>query len=296
MTFELLRNNLPSEKPEFWRNAPQALRRRLIAWLSDVADPTWKTRPCLVTIEPGGLLLEVLPLETMSRSVVYYGVYEFAPTALVRSYLEPGDTFVDVGANIGYYSVLAASLVGERGRVVAFEPSVRVRQRLSRSASLNGFTQIEVRAEAVGDIEGSVTLVEPESDNHGLAFVDTTGGRDGVSVRCVRLDAAVASDQNVALVKVDVEGGEAAVFAGAEGLLASPNAPAILFETFRLAEERARLEAHGYEVYSPSLDRGRFCLRRWSAVAEGYRRWEAPNYFAVKSARGRAFAARHLIA
>jgi FkbM family methyltransferase len=292
---KFVRNNLPSTKPELWRNAPLALRRRLLAWISSTVDPRWAWRPCLVTVEPEGLLMEVLPDETMSRSILYYGVYEYAPSELVRAYLAPGDTFVDVGANMGYYSLLAAARVGGSGRVLAFEPSARVRARLERSVSLNGFTHVAVRSEAVGEVNGHVTLVEPGSDNHGLAFVQKEGGVDvGARVRSVTLDDVLgAGKPTPALIKVDVEGGESEVFRGASRLLASPEGPAILFESFKLAHDRVLLERHGYEVLAPSLERGRFCLRPLSTSPDAYRTWEAPNYFAAKGERGRAFIARH---
>ena len=290
------RNNLPSSKPELWQNVPNALRRRLVAWVSNKVDPGWGWRPLLATIEPDGLLLEVLPQEIGSRSIVYYGIYEYAPTQLVRSFLRPGDTFVDVGANIGYYSVVASALVGPRGRVVAFEPSARVRERLVRSASLNGFSQLEIRAEAVGATSGMLTLVEPESENQGLGFTTDDASAAGLRVRAVRLDDEPFAGSPVALVKVDIEGGESAVFEGARALLSRDDAPAILFESFQLERDRRLLDELGYDIYAPCLTGGKLGLRRALGAGSGYRAWEAPNYFAVRSRRGREFCAGLLVA
>ena len=197
-------------------------------------------------------------------------------------------------ANIGYYSMIAATLVGPRGRVVAFEPSRRVREQLLRSSSLNGFEQLTVRSEAVGAVAGEVGFKEPAGDNHGLGrVVEGVGAGDSV-VRCVRLDDEPLA-KSVALIKVDVEGGESAVFDGARRLLESPDAPSLLFEWFRLERDRRLLDELGYRIFVPGLSARRFCLRTLQqAPRAAYRSWEPPNFFAVKSRRGFEFCARHL--
>src|SRR6187402_230919 len=143
-------------KPELWGNLANGIRRRANAWLNGQLDPSWWSRPFITTIEPEGLLLEVIPGDVTGKPVVYFGVYEFAVSALLRAFLAPGDVFVDVGANIGYDTVLAASLVGERGLVLSFEPSPRIRSRLERNVTLNRLTQVRVHAEAVTSAAGVV--------------------------------------------------------------------------------------------------------------------------------------------
>src|ERR1700730_16140389 len=71
-----------------------------------------------------------LDLADYIQRSIYLRTFEPRESALIRHYLKPGMTFVDVGANVGYYTLLAASLVGRRGRVLAFEPSPYVFERL----------------------------------------------------------------------------------------------------------------------------------------------------------------------
>lgn len=292
----LVFDNLPSAKPELWADVGGTLWRRLEAWVNTSVDPGWAKRPLIATIAPERLLLEVIPTDVIGMPIALFGVYEFAVSHLVRQYLAPGDVFVDVGANIGYYSVIAAAAVGASGAVYAFEPSARIRARLERNVELNDMRHITVRSEAIAASSGVVRLVEPPgAGNDGLAYVDTSGGTGGVEVRSVRLDElAEFADRPPTLMKVDVEGGEPEVFRGASKLFERDDAPSIIFESFELARDAAMLREHGYEVLQPAMQNGEVRLTR-DLTAPRYRRWEAPNFLAVKSARGRDFASSRVI-
>jgi FkbM family methyltransferase len=288
----LILNNMPDSKPELWMNLPGAMWRRVSAWVNTKLDPNWPNQPLLARIGADGLLLEVIPSDVIGAPIALFGVYEFAVTHLLRKYLEPGDVFVDVGANVGYYSVLAGGVVGRTGRVFAFEPNPRVRARLERNVALNSMAGfVEVRPQAASVSDGMVHLVEPDSpSNDGLAFVDTRADAAGIEVQAVRLDGVPdLLGRRPTLLKVDVEGGEPDVFRGASGLLRSADAPSVLFESFELARDSAILRDFGYQIYQPVLSRGFVGLSRDLSLAR-YRSWEAPNFLAVKSPRGLRFA------
>jgi FkbM family methyltransferase len=287
----LVADNLPGTKPELWADVGGVLWRRLAAWANAKADPGWSKRPFITTIQPDRFMLEVIPGDVIGMPIARFGVYEFAVSNLVRAYLAPGDVFVDVGANIGYYSIVAAGIVGRSGAVYAFEPSPRIRARLERNVALNDMSQIRVRPEAISERSGTVRLIEPQGKgNDGLAYVDTHGGDGGLEVRALRLDElAEISGNPPALIKVDVEGGEPAVFRGATAMLDRVDAPTILFESFELARDAGILRAHGYRVFQPALRQGVVRLTA-DLDAPSYRRWEAPNFLAVKSERGLQFA------
>ena len=292
----LVADNLPSAKPELWADLGGTLWRRFEAWVNTNLDPTWPKRPFITTIGPERLMLEVVPGDVIGMPIAVFGVYEFAVSQLVREYLKPGDVFVDVGANIGYYSTIAGATVGNSGVVYAFEPSARVRSRLERNVGLNGLRQIVVRSEAVSASAGVVRLVEPQGlGNDGLAYVQTNGGNEGVEVQAIRLDELPEfSERPPHLIKVDVEGGEPEVFRGATALLNRSDAPSIVFESFEIARDGAILREHGYQVLQPTMQNGQVRLTR-DLEAPPYRRWEAPNFLAVKSDRGRQFAQARVI-
>jgi FkbM family methyltransferase len=128
----------------------------------------------------------------------------------LRSYLRAGDVVVDVGANIGLLTVAAATYVGPRGRVLAFEPHPRTAGFLRENVRLNGFEHVETYPYAVGAANGTVLLTDARYDDQN--FVTES---DGVEVPVVALDDVVPRDLDVALLKIDVEGYERFVLAGA---------------------------------------------------------------------------------
>jgi FkbM family methyltransferase len=145
-------------------------------------------------------------------------VKEDATTEFVKSFLRPGMTFVDVGANVGYFTLLAASL---GARVVAYEPTLTVMERLRENVALNGFDQVTVVNAAVAEKPGTLTFYaspdDPEANN---LFGQ---GDHAVDVAAVSLDEDLAERgiQKVDLLKIDAEGAEPLVLAGAAALLKS---------------------------------------------------------------------------
>jgi len=170
-----------------------------------------------------------------------------------------------------------------------------VRERLLRNIALNDLRNVEVIADCVGSSNGRCFLVPPaQASNAGTASMQDVRAAGGVEANVVRL-ADVVGERRIALIKVDVEGNEAAVFAGANAVLQGKDAPSILFESFRVEDDVAILEGHGYRVWVPALVDGLVKLRRLTPQTRCYRNWEAPNYLATKSARGNAFAERLLV-
>lgn len=156
------------------------------------------------------------------RYALLFGVYEEEVTRLITRVSRPGWTVLDVGANAGYFSLLAADLGGRGSRVVAFEPNPHMVELLRRSASLNRCTSLEIVQAACGDHEGQVTLrLSSDPRNTGLSTVrETSGCADRVPVALLRLDEFCASRGLLPdLVKIDVEGAETGVLLGAEALL-----------------------------------------------------------------------------
>lgn len=132
---------------------------------------------------------------------------------LLKSLLRPGMTAVDVGANIGYYLMLLKQQVGRDARVICIEPSGENLPELRRNIEINRFESVVLHEVALGDHEGDTGL--HSGINSGIA---ETGGAEYV-VPLRRLDQLVT--ERVDFLKVDVEGYEGQVLAGAEGILAT---------------------------------------------------------------------------
>jgi FkbM family methyltransferase len=154
--------------------------------------------------------------------------------SLVERALPRGGTFVDCGANIGVFTVAAGQQVGEKGRVVAFEPDPRTRRLLERNVERHGLAgQVEVHAQAVGRANEQRSFIQYANDVVS-GFLDapdvfspgTVVGR--LPVQIVPLDEAI--DGPVDLIKVDVEGFEPDVLAGAARMLGSEPRPVLIVE------------------------------------------------------------------
>ncbi len=157
------------------------------------------------------------------------GAYEPLVTAQVRARLGPGAVFVDVGANIGYFSLLAATLVGEAGRVVAFEPSAGNGDLIRRSLADNGFANVELHQKAVAERAGRFLLDEGGANSNARIVTASPDGYERPAVEAVALDEALADLARLDLVKLDIEGAEARAWAGMQGLIARFHPP-LLFE------------------------------------------------------------------
>lgn len=156
------------------------------------------------------------------QRLMYFGQYEPVQSQWVRDLLRPGGTFLDVGANVGHYTTLAASLVGSKGRVVAFEPSPYAYSRLNSVIRDNHITQANVFQCAAGDQDGQLDLYLPSDDYlHSPSLVQRDGSYVPVKVEVRRLDShpSLAPPMEIDLMKVDVEGFEPNVLRGMHGHL-----------------------------------------------------------------------------
>ena len=159
---------------------------------------------------PGGLTIS-LDVRSDYEAHIWLRLEERAELAALPGLLSPGDVFVDCGANLGLWSLVAAPLVGDRGKVIAFEPNPRTAERLSRNAE-QAHGVIDVRAIAVTDRQGRVRL-DP-GDRHNVSRVSPTGT---IEVPATTLDQAL--DAPPTGIKIDVEGQELAVLRGARRVL-----------------------------------------------------------------------------
>ena len=157
---------------------------------------------------------------------VYCGLLEFEDMSFVLHALRPDELFVDIGANVGCYTVLAAGAVG--AQVVAFEPAARAYAALLDNVRLNNLqARVEARREGVGAQGGQLAFTaDLDTLNH---VVPPEARRGGLEIPVVTLDGALER-RCPCMIKIDVEGYETAVVAGAQRTLRSPEVLAVLTE------------------------------------------------------------------
>jgi FkbM family methyltransferase len=154
---------------------------------------------------------------------VQQGIGEPQVQQALVDHLRPGMTFYDLGANIGYFSLVAARLVGPNGHVVSFEADPEIAARLRENLARNNFLHVRVEQKAIWSEDTTVSFarVDPNtSPDRGLGHVSSHSSGDTVTVEAVSLDRYVTAQNAPDFLKCDVEGAEAEVFWGADRVLA----------------------------------------------------------------------------
>ncbi|MEM7228587.1 MAG: FkbM family methyltransferase [Planctomycetota bacterium] len=190
--------------------------------------------------------------------IYLFGWWEPDLTVYIRDHLRPGDTLIDVGANIGYFTLLASRCVGANGQVIAFEPAPRIVEALESHVRDNAAANVRIVPCAVSREEGTITVYGGPAHNLGLTTTrDSRGLPAEADVPCGPLGAYVdhEASHTVRLVKIDVEGGEPAVLAGmVEWLDHAPSDVELLVELSPLwwADRTQTVE----DVLRPFTERG----------------------------------------
>lgn len=172
-----------------------------------VEPVTLRRVPVRMYLPPG--CQKVTPVISITRE------WESDSTQWILEYIRRGDTFVDVGAHVGYYTLIAAKVVGDEGRVFAFEPDPTNFSILERNVRLNGFANVTIERKAVSDSSGerNLYLSTKNSGDHRLCQTDEK--RAAVGVETVALDEYFRGKaRRVDFVKVDTQGAELLVLAG----------------------------------------------------------------------------------
>lgn len=179
-----------------------------------------------------GLAMHLDPEQYIDQHCYYWGSWEPDETRVVVRLLRPGDTVVDVGANAGYFTLLAANLVGPTGRVFAFEPVPPTIEKLERNVAASGTScvticpyaaagarsAVKISRRGVGHVSGQNTM-RPDANADDFWTVDT-----------VRIDDLVPADAPVRLIKLDAEGAELLALQGATAILRGKDGPYLLCE------------------------------------------------------------------
>ena len=260
-------SDAPLGAAPMWVRAASTVIRRLPAgryramnWIGRRrVDPFWMRLPSDL-----GSLMYVCDLgDGLMREACLTGRYEPQETAIVRHLLRAGMTFVDVGANWGYFTLVGAHLVGANGRVLSIEADPRACRALQANLAKNGLSSVAVRNIAASDGSGRLTFQEYEcqaceTGNFGVAQTTLLAERGRqLEVEARALDDVLDREgiERVHLLKIDIEGGEAKAMAGLERRLSSHRIDNISMELHpyhlrdlgtSAAHVIAGLRGHGY--------------------------------------------------
>ncbi len=197
--------------------------------------------------------------------------YEPEISQLLLRVLRDGDTAIDVGANVGFFTILAASLVGPSGRVVSFEPDPANRARLNNTYAINGYQHCTLVENPVSDKPGPVEFFINSDDSGGNALWDPAqfpGNVKSQAQKKVMQVQATTLDDEIArlklatpkLIKVDTEGADQRVLEGARKLLSKAAVPFVVSELHEFGLAKMNCTQESFRGYMEGLGYSTFTL------------------------------------
>ena len=202
--------------------------------------------------------------------------------AFLSAYLKKGDVVIDVGANIGTYSLQAASIIGDTGKVHSFEAHPVIANYLNKNVGLNCRRNIKIYNTALGSFNGRLSFTDRKSDDQNAVSC----GKELLSVSVARLDDALEHEfksiETIALLKIDVEGYERFVLEGS--LKTLTKCQCVCFEAYEKNFQTYKytttdiirfLRQKGFQVVKPQND-------QWISISDDYRAIKCENLYAIR--------------
>lgn len=241
-----------------------------------------------------GMTLHVDPARDIGRSIATTGVFDLAVSEVLARLVEPGGRMLDAGANAGYMTLLGSVAAGPSGRVWAFEPHPDLFRLLERNVTeapgAGRLAPVTLHKTALGDRDGEARLLLPPdfASNDGVARIvsEAAASDRTVTVRVRRLDDLLEGG-GADVLKLDVEGHEPQVLAGASGTLQARRLTHIVFEDHDVARSEAvrMLRDAGYDLFALGWSMRRLRLEPLGTGVLS-RPYEAPSFVATVDREG----------
>ena len=240
---------VPTSLHEFGRWIVRRCERRpgiwrLNRWLLDTQKLRFPSSHVEVTID-GPLRMRVDPNDLIGRTIFHRGLWERPVAIHFRREVRRGDIVLDVGANLGQFTLLASHAAGPSGRVFAIEANPQMALNLRHNVALNQLTNVEIIEAAAWDCDDRLRLHPGEPGNQGMASVASAGAEQaGTLVPAVRLDRVLRElgCSRVDVIKIDVEGAEERALQGLAGILESQGPRRIYCEVTAIAGDASAAE------------------------------------------------------
>jgi FkbM family methyltransferase len=178
------------------------------------------------------LLMSLHIDDFIQENLYFLGEYEKAELKAIHPFLTNDAVFIDIGANIGLYSLYASKLINEKGQIISFEPFSENFERLTKNVTLNGLSKIRLEKMAIGEKEGIINLYYDKREKN-LGMVSTTPIETGIQekVKVDSLDSYLKHKlfTKIDFIKIDIEGFEYSALLGMRDTL-STFSPSLLIE------------------------------------------------------------------
>lgn len=235
-------------------------------------------RGVVQTVNYNGFQLTLHLDDWIQENIYFLRAYEKSELKAVSNILKPGDVFLDLGANLGLYSLHASRIVGENGKVISFEPFSINFNALKEHISMNQLSNIRPENLAVGKTPGTITLYHNESEDN-LGMVTASPIEDAIKeeVKVVSIDAYLEEEslQKVNFIKIDIEGFEYPTLLGMENTLKT-YAPDILIEI--LDDSKAPQNENQVEDYLLGLDYKKYFITNNGTLSKSEENSARRNY------------------
>lgn len=208
----------------------------------------------LVDVE--GVKMYINPRDrAISRFIIQQGAYEIGTTKVFKRVIKKGMVVFDIGAHWGYYSLIAASLVGENGKGFAFEPHPLNYDLLLKSISFNGFSNISPIKKAVSDKNGIIKLFCSHKESAGHSIVLPENEDEYIEVETVTLDEFCKENKILPdVVKMDVEGAEPLALKGMKRMIERSENLKMFIEYVYNKEELFNFLSKYFDIYRITKD------------------------------------------
>jgi len=205
----------------------------------------------------------------ISLLLAHEGIYEKVETNLVKNEIKNGQVVLDIGANIGYYTLIFAKEVGNEGHVFAFEPESNNFNLLKKNVEINGYKNVTFEKIAVSNMNGKTKLYISEGPGRHRIYPSVTCTKNYVSVNMMKLDDYFQSNylsDKISFIKIDVEGSELQVLEGMTILLTKNKKLKILleFSPYNIKDSKNEprellnfLTQRGFKIYFINQQKGK---------------------------------------
>lgn len=157
--------------------------------------------------------------EKDSLRLSYNENYEIKESEIVKNEINSGDNVIDIGANIGYYTLLFARLVGKNGKVYAFEPDPYNFQILKKNIAINGYENVILEQKAISEKTGVLKLFRSE-ENYGMHRIyQSKWCKEPINIDSIKLDDYLKNLNDINFIKIDIEGAEYGALQGMKSII-----------------------------------------------------------------------------
>jgi len=250
---------------ESFRRKPLLIAWRLISWLTRCR----LQKPAVINLPEWNVRMFLPPDWRGMAKLVFAFREDYEPEmACLKTILSPGSVFIDAGANVGIYTLAASRIVGEAGRVLAFEPSVQSFPALEKNIALNSLTNVRAFPVALTQKNGRAWLHRGPNPTLNSLGRDPSWKEDGEEIVTKTLDQALhhAGVDRVDVIKMDVQGAEELELRGAWNIVRSAR-PIVIFEVWPEGAVLLGLSPNGAWELLESAGYKFFAVRRGGAFS-----------------------------